>query len=745
MRKCITYTLLFIRFLALILSILISTPVFAAVAGAPLPFDAFTADSGEITVSCDNWTNEQGQAINVTCGEPTLSDGMFQRQVTVTSSDPNYNGTYIQFIMTDPGATGDAQAAPFSSERGSLNFSNVDFIKMNNRGPGIASKLTILDSQFDDATKTEERFRYEDTYQYGSWASGSGIINPWVDLEQEVSTLQYSQDMLSATEVFNSDFNLTSNGPNLADTLVEIDQRMQLIDEHNHGDAVQKFKHTRVTGASYVNLSSDDLFGYVNGNPVLPGGTAPGAGCSANDNTPGYLCWIIGDQMSATWVSFLSDNTFNSDFGLTRYENRTNATETKQVTVNPDNLDLLEAGGGVYSYSPSGISALDTILATYDGQPLWNLIWRSLGGSTYESLFGSAELMSYVNTPGMTDFSVQSPNVLMGAASPDYIANSDSTPPALQTLSFDPVYDQWTVANGVFSGVTCPAVAEFCDQPIVNENGLYQRLIVVEGIPYYQTLMVADGGVSGDPTTADFVDTGNPLTAALAFKSETYIRANNNQGTGSGIASRLHIAAQELGYITEPVTNQLLASAGEFVYDTDLNTGWANGGGTDPRLAVTQTVRVPDMALLNTSSIEETYTMKLGPTQADKFITLAARVGTREGSDGFTQPIDMYTVTASGIYQPTSRVAVIDPFDPQYDPLLPSTGEDIGWSDGDAVKATWFGAQYAAASMAPIVTIASTSFANLTTGDHITSTTLNSTDPEASWLIDPFGPAPVYQ
>ena len=726
MAKCITHSILFIRFLAVISSILISTPVFA-VSGSPLPFDAFTATSGEISAPCSDWTNAEGLVISVTCGTPTLSDGMYQREVNVTSVDPTYNGTYIQFIMTDPGASGDAQADPFSTERGSLNFSNVDFIKMNNRGPGIASKLTILDSQFDDATKTEERFRYENTYNYG-WAQGTGLVNPWEEFEQEVSTLQYSNDLLSVMEVFNSDFNLSSNANNFTNNKkLSIDQRLQM--GQLPGDEVQKFKHAKVSGG-YSQTGSDDFFGLINANPVLPGGT-----------NGGVLNWLPGDIVAGTWLGVQSNDPAGSVFGLTHYENLSGSTgsaETKLVSLtNP------EAGGGLYSYTPTGVSGLDAVLATYDGQPLWNLIWRSLGSSMYEPLLGSAEFMSYVNTVNMTDFSVQAPNVLMGAANPDYIANSDSTPPALQTVDFDPVYDQWTVANGVFFGVVCPAAADFCDQPIVNENGMYQRLIVVAGIPYYQTLMVADGSVSGDPTTGDFIDTGNPLTAALEFKSETYIRADNSSGTGSGVASRQHMASQELGYITAPVSNDLPSSAGEFVYDTELKTGWANVGGLDPRLSVTQTVAVPDTLLLNTSSMEQTYTMQVGPTQADKYITLSTRVGTREGGDGFNQPVNMYAVTASGIYQPSSRVAVIDPFDPQYDPLLPSTGEDIGWAEGDAVRATWFGAQYAAAAFAPIV-IGSTSFANLSTGDHIASTTLGSPDPEA-WLIDPFGPAPVYQ
>jgi len=724
MTRCITRLDLFIRLAVGILFAFTSYPVFS-VSGSPLPFDAFTANSGEISVPCADWTNAQGLVISVTCGEPLLSDGMLQREVNVTSVDPTYNGTYIQFIMTEPGATGDGQAAPFSTERGSLNFSNVDFIKMNNRDGGIASRLKIIDSQFDDPTKIEDRFVYESTYNYG-WANGTGLADPWVDINQEFSSLQYSTDLLTATEIFNTTVGIISDADNFTnDMKLSVDQRLQL--GGLPGDQVQKFKHAKVSGG--YNNSESDYFGLVNVNPLLPGGT-----------NGGVLNWLPTDILTATWVGVTSNDPLDTLFGVTQYKNlsgTTGSAETKVVSFTSP-----EAGGGLYSYAAGPIPELNTILQALDGQPLMNTILNSLGGSVYEPLFGPAEAMAGITTVSSTDFSVLTPIPLIGAANLDYIANSDPTPPALQTVDFVPTYDQWSVENGVFSGVACPIVADSCGPPIVNENGMYQRLISVAGVDYYQTLMVADGTVSGDPTTADFIDTGNPLTAALAFKSETYVRVNTGSGPNAGLASQLHLASQDLGYLGNPASNNLPGNAGEFVYDTVMNTGWANSGGFDPRLALTQKVTVPDNILIDTSSTEEIFTMKLGQTQADKFMTLSSRVGTREGGDGFTQPVNTHTVIASGDYQPTTRVAVIDPFDPQYDPLLPTAGKDLGWSAGDALQATWFGGQYST-SAAVATIIASTSYSNLSSGERISSTSLVSTNPDG-WLTDPFGPAPVY-
>ena len=87
------------------------------------------------------------------------------------------------------------------------------------------------------------------------------------------------------------------------------------------------------------------------------------------------------------------------------------------------------------------------------------------------------------------------------------------------------------------------------------------------------------------------------------------------------------------------------------------------------------------------------------------------------------------------------NVGITDPFDPQYDPLLPSSGEDLGWAAGDALQATWVGGQYATTDS--ISTIGATSFANLTTGERISHADLETPDPD-NWLVDPFGPAPTY-
>lgn len=121
----------------------------------PLVFDQFQAGdtgslattgnvAGQITADCTASTTFINAGTTVTCGEATLSDGMLQRQVYVSGGGVDVDGTYIQFIMTEAGAEGDATAAAFSTERGNLYFTNEDFVKMNNRGDGLASKTAVI-------------------------------------------------------------------------------------------------------------------------------------------------------------------------------------------------------------------------------------------------------------------------------------------------------------------------------------------------------------------------------------------------------------------------------------------------------------------------------------------------------------------------------------------------------------------------------------------------------------------------
>ena len=696
---------------------LFSIPAAFAISGEPLQFDQFTAANGAISASCDGWVKPGGEVINATCGPETISDGMMQREVYINSLDPDFNGTYIQFIMVEEGASGDASADYFSTSRGSLYFTGEDFIKMNNRGGGLASKQQIIESNFDDNTFIEDRFSFSTEYKTG-WAQGPGTTDAWVDIDQNISAIQYDNTKLlatTATEIFDETVSIKAvEGYQFSNSSVDINQRMDLTDGASPitENTNQKFKHIRISGP-YVDTQSDIFSGLINGNPILPGGT-----------NGGVLDWDQLEELTGTWVGFVSTDSssvIDIIFGVTRFENRSDSVGNILTTlVSLDTPEAMGGGGGVWEYP-----------INQTGLPI----------------FGYVEAMADITTIIMTDFSVMEPAKLMGAANLNYIANSASTLPAVVSDAFNPIdssYNNWTVSSGVFSGVTCPVFADYCETPSVNEKGLFQQTIVVAGVRYFHTIMVADETTTGDPTVADF----DPNS--IGFRNETYVKATN--GAGDGIASRLHIAERgtDTAYLTaSTLFTDLPTDAGDFIVDVRMNSGWANqgsvdiGGGvyeSDAVIAIDQKLIVLDNFALEAVSLEEQFSLERGATEADKRMSNYTRIATRLDD----QPIIVKTVTVSGAYQNTESLPG-DPFTMVGEGTLAApTEQQLTWSAGDALKATWVGGEYASGGAFNI--IGATSVTNLTESERAFYNSLEDSSPDPSWstVADPFGSVPTY-
>jgi len=452
--------------------------------GAPLAFDQFQAGdtgslatsgnvAGQINADCTASTTFINAGAAVTCGEATLSNGMLQRQVYVSGGGAAVDGTYIQFIMTEAGAQGDATAAAFSTERGSLYFTNEDFIKMNNRGSGIASKQTILDASFDSATNTEERFQNVVAYNVG-WANGTQT--PWVDIMQDLTQLRYDDSPELATmakELMNEHINIISDGANPSnvfdDTKVEISQRLTMEDEHTvnpANDGIQKFKHTRLTGK--YNTTGTDLYTGINANPLLLGGT-----------NGGNIGWNNGDAIVANWIGYEQiDPSFSNIFGFTSFENQDKTKPLVGSFTQRISFSDPEAGGPapacpsdnaiIYYLYNSGTGQCDAYLVSGDVYA-GSLAPTAPGGwagiidvNTNTPLFGAVEAMADVTSYGattLTDYTVMDPIIILPPSDNlNYIANSTALPTANSDL-FQPTdsdYNNWTVSNGVFNVSTCP-------------------------------------------------------------------------------------------------------------------------------------------------------------------------------------------------------------------------------------------------------------------------------------------------
>ncbi|MFQ5488325.1 MAG: hypothetical protein ACE5ET_07790, partial [Gammaproteobacteria bacterium] len=653
-----------------------------ALAAPPIPFDGYTVNSGDITaVPCPAYSG-----VTITCGslsDPTtvVSDGMLQRQITFSGAGPAIDGTYIQFIITEPGVTGDAAANPFTSARGNLLFTNEDFVKMHGRSAGISSKQAIIESDFVNPD-LENRFVNITEYEYGPWANTSSIY-PWVKVQQEITQVDYTNYNASIdpnpTVLFSSTADLNSNGNGFTDNFkIELAQMVDMTDTSGYG--VQGFQYVNAKGQYQTSSNTTD--------PLLPGGTNGGS-----------VTWNAGDEVSAMWIGQnLAGGAPSgaSNFGFTKY--------TAVSTV---------------GFIPSLMSSALTSFTSTD--PVnWNLL--------SPSVFGLPPAL-----PTGTTYATASAAV----AAPDPIAPTlpaGSPPVGTTTPVTLPVnYYGWTVSNGVFTLDPCP-LGVYCGTPIVNEGGLLQRIVSSGGVDYIQTI-VTDPNATGDPNNGDFI------ANSLAFKSENFVRigtmGGGGGGIGSGVASTLHIAEQDLAYVTQ-VPGTLPTTGGQFAYNTELKTGWANGGPLDPRIAVDQRILVPDTNFPDVSSTDYTFTLKQGQSDTDKMFAFSDVVGTVTGGNGFDNPIVFKSEMRSGAFQNNTRT-LTDPA------LLPSTGGNIAWNAGEAIQVTWIGGEYVTPDPFGPSRVSTVSYTNLSTGDRTAATRRDVSPPNPETWVDPFTqPPPTY-
>src|SRR3569832_1608287 len=97
---------------------ILSLPTFA---GAPTPFDNWSANNGSGAAGC---------SAQLICAVLYAGPGFVQQQVT----DPITKLTYIQTVVSNPQATGAAAVQPFSSE---------NFVRTGNFDPAIVTGQTI--------------------------------------------------------------------------------------------------------------------------------------------------------------------------------------------------------------------------------------------------------------------------------------------------------------------------------------------------------------------------------------------------------------------------------------------------------------------------------------------------------------------------------------------------------------------------------------------------------------------------
>ena len=254
----------------------------AHASGPPVGFDGYSVASGEITATpCASLSVPGAPGATITCSDTAAiaatgfnfdnahDDGMYQRQITISGAGPAVDGTYVQFILTDTGVTGDPTANPFTAARGTVNFTNEDFVKMNNQVSGIASKQVIIQSSNPDpstiTTSTiEDRVVLATEYNFG-WAQSNA--DPWVLITQDISQVDYSSGLATPTEIFSTNSMLENNSPPLqwhTNSKFRVDQRVDLT-EAGQGAGAQGF----MTEQGIAWFQEDILVNGPDGTPLI--------------------------------------------------------------------------------------------------------------------------------------------------------------------------------------------------------------------------------------------------------------------------------------------------------------------------------------------------------------------------------------------------------------------------------------------------------------------------------------------
>ena len=687
----------------------------AHASGPPVGFDGYSVASGTVAATpCASLSVPGAPGATIECLDGMSDDGMFQRKLIISGAGA-VDGTYIQFILTDSGVTGDPTADPFTAGRGSLNFTNEDFVKQNNTVAGISSKQVIVDStNLDPDTITtstvENRIVLSTQYNFG-WAQSNA--DPWVMITQDVQQLDYSSGLATPTEIMSTNMMLENNSPPEqwhTNSKMRIDQRVDLT-ESGQGAGAQGFAYATAVGSYQPMPHSAATGAFGTNGPLLPSPPATNGGdpgCQVGE-TSGVDCydWGGGDELRAVWVGqWLEEGAGGSDgyFGLTKY-----------IAVHPSTG---------FQYPTQLVSFADPTAVNWDVlSTLYTGFYGVPGLGPQPTLVTTPVIVAATDDGGFNppDPLDPPPNQLFG------VAGSGASGPQPAWIDWlDPndanfIYNRWTVASGTISA-PCPVLSGHtvvCGAT-TGTGGFLQRGISIDGEEYIQTI-VAEDNATGNPATSSF-DPLNPAGTAngwLAFKDENIIKL----GAGQGVAYNLGLAEQDLSYLGSG--GPLPTTAGQFEYVSRLKAGWAHTGPLDPVNEIHQRLLTPQTGLpAQVTTVDYDFNMLRGETNRDQVIWMSDQVGVNTNSSypgplfNIGEPIMFQMARVGGAFNNTDHTAgVNDVAGMVGNTLLPSLGggaaNDIGWTNGETIAATWVGGIYTSSDPFGYSVVGSTSYRNL--------------------------------
>lgn len=652
-----------------------------AFAAGPVAFDGYTVSNGSVSAGCPA-TTSNGAPIT-SCVDTVSDNGMLQREITVGGVSAEA-GKYIQFILTDIGVSGDAAAAAFTASRGTLNFTNEDFVKMNNRGAGIASQQRLIESTMVSAT-IEDRFEMAQEYEFG-WARSG--LTPWVSTFEDISQVDYSVNPTNPDVIFQSRADVISNNSLFStDIDVGLTQFVDLTDANGTGN--QGFKFKRVAGQFQNTAHTAPA--------ILPGGT-----------NGGNITWAVGEDISALWLGQNITNMANAGFDHVRYTNNTLPTQSTQLTNLGVNATNSPSSWSNPPFGPAPTLTAPTVTAT-------------------ATVSAPTALAPTLPSPA-------SPTVITGATAVTLplpynnwtVSNGVFTVPACPATATcsAPIVNEAGVfqRNVTVAGVTYiqtivtdsnatgdAAAAEFTANSLAFRAETFVKASSATGSGIASNLQIADSDLSYknvDPTTNSVM----PTTGG-EFGYSTQLKTGWAHAAGSSdplLVVDQRVTVQDNNFLhTTSMEDRFHMELGENVNDRKIDTSsvvgttaTADGGTSSIIIDPNNAAHVASCGIL-------------GGTVIGNSCVIPGTAGS-----GFNNPIMFNSSYVSGSFQTTSRVP--DPFNP-----LLSNGGDIGWSAGDAIQATWVGGRYVTTDPYGPSVIGATSYTNYSTGDRTAIASVN--------------------
>ncbi len=664
---------------------------------AALPsLDGWNVSNGEITAPCPP------QAL--ACDYTTTDNGFLMRKVIMPSSSsrrPSEN--YWQYIMTDPGATGEPSDDPFSPT--GLSFANESIIRADNisrpnASPSQSQKTIVAESIIDPVTNIEDR-----------WSQVAYVDTPTmiVTFDQRLEEIDWSGGVGSPEVLFDSSHKVSTVIGSGHGGIKDRDQVLTQ-DIWQGTDLTQKFQYQvdqtpakHYTGTAY---------------PILPGGSNGGDLPTGNFGTKNY-------PLKATYIGqILSANPLSPQlFGYTAFRNH--YSNEAQTTANFTDLTSLESANPAVNINRLFTENDPAIPPNTASNPLLPLY----------------SITPNINTPAPlvtpTAWASGAPVDVAVAALNNNVANPLSGGAGTGGPPID--LGGWSVGNGVIQLDPCPATV-VCG-PTIAGAGFAQRevRVIADGSTFYQTIITETSATGSTAIAPQLTQAGmtaevtrfTPIPSSifeppppsdpfvpgvLAFADESFVKS----GGSGGIASRAQTVIGR-GNPGSPMYTNLGLIAG-YIYPPaepmaqriSLNTGWAQGTGAAPVVEIHQVLGFDDQSTSSGSSYPVAPGIFMGWEAGNQFdYTMAAN-----GATDYTVVSIPSQHKASGLYMrkidggvQTTSHALTDPF------LVPggTNGGNIAWNPGDTLQALWWADYWS--FFRGWTSNAFTAYTNLTTGD----------------------------